>query len=103
VDTPPKQPPSQLENKSVAKPAPIDPWESAVGPKIRPEAIKKTWRNDRDPTRRRATFGVSYPLWEIAIEKSDDLHTKLPARFEGTKRRSVQGVRFRLLVQNIIF
>lgn len=80
-----------------------DPWAGAVGPKIKPEPIKKTWRNDRDPTRRRATFGVSYPLWEIAIEKSDDLHTKLPARFEKTKRRSVQGVRFHLLVPNLIF
>ncbi len=31
------------------------------------------------------------------------MHTKLPARFEGTKRRSVQGVRFHLLIQNLIF
>lgn len=80
-----------------------DPWAGAVGPKIKPEPIKKSWRNDRDPNRRRATFGVSYPLWEIAIEKSDDLHTKLPARFEKTKRRSVQGVRFHLRVPNLIF
>jgi hypothetical protein len=80
-----------------------DPWTGALGPKIKPEPIEKTWRNDRDPTRRRATFGVSYPLLEITIEKSDDLHTKLPARFEKTKRRSVQGVRFHLLVPNLIF
>ena len=80
-----------------------DPWSGAQGPKIKPEPIKKAWRNDRDPTRRRATFGVSYPLWEITIEKSDDLHTKLPVRFETTKCRYVQGVRFHLLVPNLIF
>jgi Pentapeptide repeats (9 copies) len=80
-----------------------DPWGGAVGPKIKPTPITKTWRNDRDPTRRRATFGVPYPLLEIAIEKSDDLHTKLPARFERTKRRTVRGVRFHLLVPNLIF
>jgi len=80
-----------------------DLWTGPLGPKIKPELIQKTWRNDRDPTRRRATFGVSYPLWEISIEKSDDLHTKLPARFEKTKRRTVQGVRFYLLVPNLIF
>jgi hypothetical protein len=80
-----------------------DPWAGALGPKIKPEAIDKTWRNDRDPTRRRATFGVPYPLWEITIDRSTDLQTKLPARFETTKRRSVQGVRFHLLVSNLIF
>lgn len=101
--TPPNPPLSPQENKSVAKPAPRDPWAGALSPKIKPEPIEKTWRNDCDPTRRRATFGVPYPLWEIAIEKSDDLHEKLPARFEKTKRRSVQGVRLRLLAQNLIF
>lgn len=80
-----------------------DQWAGAVGPKIKPEALKKTWRNDQDPNRRRATFGVSYPLWEITIEKSGDLREKLPARFETTKRRVVPGVRFHLLVPNIIF
>jgi hypothetical protein len=80
-----------------------DSWAGAVGPKIKPEPINKTWHNDQDPNRRRATFGVSYPLWEITIEKSADLHTKLPARFETTKRRSVQGVRFYLPVANLIF
>ena len=95
--------PLQPEPKSVAKPVPIDPWAGPVAPKVKPEPIKKTWRNDRDPNRRRATFGVLYPLWEITLEKSDDLHTKLPARFEKTKRRSVQGVRFNLRVQNLIF
>jgi hypothetical protein len=80
-----------------------DPWAGPVGPKIKPEPIKKTWRNERDPTRRRATFGVFYPVWEISIQKSDDLHTKLPVRFEKTKRRSVPGVRFHLLVPHLIF
>jgi Pentapeptide repeats (9 copies) len=80
-----------------------DPWSGPLSPKIKPEPIKKTWRNDCDPTRRRGTFGVPYPLWEIVIEKSDDLHTKLPARFETTKRRFVGGVRFHLLVPNLIF
>jgi hypothetical protein len=80
-----------------------DPWSGTQGPKIKPEPIEKTWRNDRDPTRRRATFEVPYPLWEITIEKSDDLHTKLPGRFEKTKRRSVQGVRFHLLAPHLIF
>src|ERR1700728_363857 len=79
------------------------PWSGPLSPKIKPEVIEKTWRNDRDPTRRRATFGVPYPLWEITIEKSEDLHTKLPARFEKTKRRSVKGVRFHLLVPHLIF
>ena len=32
VSIPPKQPPAQRENESVAKPAPIDPWAGAVGP-----------------------------------------------------------------------
>src|SRR6266566_170685 len=80
-----------------------DPWAGPLGPKVKPQPITKTWRNDRDPTRRRATFGVSYPLWEITIEKSDDSHTKLPARLGTTKRRSVPGVRFHLPVPNLIF
>jgi hypothetical protein len=80
-----------------------DPWVGARAPKIKPERIEKAWRHDQDPTRRRATFGVSYPLWEISIEKSDDLHTKLPARFETTTRRSIEGVRFHLLASNLIF
>jgi hypothetical protein len=80
-----------------------DPWVGALAPKIKPERIEKTWRHDEDPERRRATFGVPYPLWEISIEKSEDLHTKLPARFETTKRRSVEGVRFHLLASNLIF
>jgi hypothetical protein len=80
-----------------------DPWVGAQGPKIKPELLTKTWHNDRDPNRRRATFDVPYPLWEVTIEKSDDLHTKLPARFEKTKRRPVQGVRLHLLSQNLFF
>ncbi len=80
-----------------------DPWAGALGPKIKPQPITKTWRNDQDPTRRRATFGVSYPLLEISIEKSEELHMKLPARFETTKRRSVRGVRFQLPVPHLIF
>jgi hypothetical protein len=78
-----------------------DLWTGAQGPKIKPESIVKTWRNDCDPTRRRATFGVFYPLREVVIEKSDDQHAKLPARFELTKRRSVPGVRLRLVVAQI--
>jgi hypothetical protein len=80
-----------------------DLWAGALAPKINPEPIEKTWKNDRDPTRRRATFGVLYPLLGITIEKSDDLHEKLPARFETTKRRSVQGIRFYLKVPHLIF
>lgn len=91
------------EQRSIAKDEPSDPWTGPLAPKTRPEPVAKTWRNDRDPTRRRATFGVLYPLWEITIEKSDDLHTKLPARFEGTKRRSIRGVRFYLRASNLIF
>lgn len=91
------------KQQPVAKSGPSDLWAGPVAPKVRPEPIEKNWRNDRDPTRRRATFGVLYPVWEITIEKSDDLHTKLPARFEKTKRRSVQGVRFHLCVPNLIF
>lgn len=91
------------QEQSVATSAPADLWSGPLAPKIKPEQIKKTWRNDRDPTRRRATFGVLYPTWEITIEKSDDLHTKLPTRFEKTKRRSVQSVRFHLRVPNLIF
>jgi hypothetical protein len=80
-----------------------DPWAGAQAPRIKPERMEKTWRHDVDPGRRRATFGVPYPLWEISIEKSEDLHTRLPARFETTKRRSVEGVRFHLLGSNLIF
>ncbi len=80
-----------------------DLWDGVQGPQTKPVPIKKTWRNDRDPTRRRATFGVAYPLLEITLEKSGDLHTKLPARFETTRRRSVPGVRLRLLAPNLIF
>jgi uncharacterized protein YjbI with pentapeptide repeats len=80
-----------------------DPWVGARAPKIKPEPIQKTWRHDDDPIRRRATFGVPYPLREISIDKSEELHTKLPARFETTKRRSVEGVRFHLLASNLIF
>lgn len=91
------------DSAAIPTPAIPDLWSGAVAPRINPESIRKTWRNDEDPTRRRATFGVLYPLWEIAIEKYDDLPTKLPARFEKTKRRSIQGVRFHLKVPNLIF
>ena len=80
-----------------------NPWEGATAPKIKPSPIEKTWRNDQDPTRRRATFGVTYPLWEITIEKSADLHTNLPARSERTKRRSIKGVRLHLGGRSLIF
>ncbi len=90
------------ELQTVATPATNDPWLGPTAPKIKPEVIEKNWRNDRDPTRRRATFGVVYPLREIIIEKSEDLHTKLPARYETTKRRSVTSVRFCLRVLNLI-
>jgi uncharacterized protein YjbI with pentapeptide repeats len=92
-----------LEQNSVAEPVPLDQWSGALAPKIKPDRIEKTWRHDWDPSRRRATFGVPYPLLEITIEKTEDLHTKLPARFENTKRRSIQGVRFRIRVTNVIF
>ena len=49
-----------------------DLWTGPLGPKIKPEPIDKTWDHDRDPIRRRATFGVPYPLFEVAIEKSGD-------------------------------
>lgn len=91
------------EQESAVKPSPVDPWGGPAAPRVRPEPVKKTWRHDTDPTRRRATFGVPYPLWEIVIEKSGDLHTKLPARFETTKRRSISSVRLRLRVPNLIF
>jgi Pentapeptide repeats (9 copies) len=93
----------QREQDSVTKAAPADSWGDAVAPKIKPQPVNKTWRHDVDPTRRRATFGVPYPLWEIAIEKSADIHTKLPARFETTKRRSIQGIRLHLRVPNLFF
>lgn len=80
-----------------------NPWAGVAAPKIKPDPINKTWRNDRDPTRRRATFAIPYPLWEITISTSDDRHTRLPARFETTKRRSVKGVRLHLLAANLIF
>jgi hypothetical protein len=76
-------------------------WNGVQGPQTKPVAIPKTWRNDRDPIRRRATFGVFYPLAEVVIEKSEDLHAKLPARFETTRRRCVPGVRLRLLFPKI--
>lgn len=91
------------QQQFVAKAAPIDPWTGPEAPKVMPEPVEKKWRHDTDPTRRRATFGVFYPLREIVIEKSADLHTKLPARFETTKRRSIPGVRLRLRVPNVIF
>jgi Pentapeptide repeats (9 copies) len=81
--------------------AAVDLWDGAQGPQIKPAPVCKTWRHDQDPTRRRATFGVLYPLAEVVIDKSDDLHAKLPARFEKTKRRSVPGVRLRLLAPKI--
>jgi hypothetical protein len=85
----------------VAPPVIGNLWDGVQGPQTKPVPITKTWRNDRDPTRRRATFGVPYPLLEITIDNSHDLHAKLPARFETTKRRSVPGVRLRLLVPTI--
>ncbi len=70
-----------------------DLWDGAQGPQIKPVRVPKTWHNDRDRSRRRATFGVLYPLLEVAIDTSDDRLAKFPARFEATKRRSVPGVR----------
>ena len=72
-------------------------WMGSHAPKIPAVRIDITGSNDTDPNRRRATFGVPYPLLEIAIEKSEDLHTKLPTRYENTGRRSIDGIRFRLL------
>lgn len=80
-----------------------DPWAGALGPKIEPEPVTKTWHHDRDPNRRRATFEVPYPVKEITIERSADVRDKLPARFEKTKRRFVPGVRFYLPASNLIF
>jgi hypothetical protein len=80
-----------------------DLWDGTQGPQTKPVPITKTWRNDQDPTRRRATFGVRYPCLEVAIGRSADLHAKLPARFEATRRRSVPGIRLRLLAPNLIF
>jgi hypothetical protein len=77
-----------------------DPWASAAE---KPVPITKSWRHDTDPSRRRATFGVRYPLLEIVIEKSDDLHSKLPARSEQTGRRSVPGVRIDFQASNLKF
>ena len=57
-----------------------DLWNGAQGPQTKPVPIEKTWLNERDPTRRRATFGVLYPLFGISIDKSNDLHAKLPAQ-----------------------
>jgi uncharacterized protein YjbI with pentapeptide repeats len=93
----------QQEEKSLAGSLTRDPWSYPLAPKVRPERIEKTWGHDEDPNRRRATFGVRYPVWEITIERSADVHTNLPARFEKTKRRSIQGVRFHLPVPNLIF
>src|SRR5580698_8604733 len=76
-----------------ANTAVTDLWDGAEGPLTKPVPIEKTWRHDRDPMRRRATFDVFYPLSEVTIEKSDDVHAKLPARFEKTNRRSVPAVR----------
>lgn len=84
-----------------ANTAVADQWAGARGPQIKPVPVDKTWHNDRDPTRRRATFDVLYPLLEITVEKSADLRTKFPPRFEATKRRSVPGVRLRLLAPTI--
>lgn len=83
-----------------AKPLPVDPWTGPTAPKTPPDPIPKAWQHDQDPTRRRATYGVPYPLREVTIEKSADLHMKLPNRFENTKRRSVQGVRLYLRAPN---
>jgi len=76
-----------------ANTAVTDLWDGAQGPHTKPVPIEKTWRHDRDPMRRRATFDVFYPLSEVTIAKSDDVHAKLPVRFEKTKRRSVSAVR----------
>lgn len=70
-----------------------DLWHGAQGPQTKPVLIEKTWRHDRDPMRRRATFDVFYPLSEVTIDKTGDVHAKLPVRFETTKRRSVPAVR----------
>jgi hypothetical protein len=78
-------------------------WKGAFAPKVKPEPILKDWHHDRDPARRRATFGVSYPLWEVIIQKSGDRQNKLPVRYEDTKRRSVEGVRLYLEASNLIF
>jgi hypothetical protein len=76
-----------------ANTAVADPWAGAHGAQIKPVPVVRTWHNDRDRSRRRATFGVLYPLLEVTIDKSDDRLVKFPARFEATKRRSVPGVR----------
>ena len=47
--------------------------------------------------------GRNIPLWEITIQRSNELHTKLHTRFEKTGRRSIEGVRFLLLGSGLTF
>ena len=95
-----QMPPVRISRITAANAAVADPWADA---QIKPVPVDKTWRNDRDPTRRRATFDVPYPLLEITIENAGDLHTRLLRRFERTRRRSVPGVRLVLLALNLFF
>lgn len=87
----------------MAEIAAADPWSGDLAPRVRPQRIEKQWRHDRDPNRRRATFGVLYPVWEITIEKTEDLRTNLPIRSESTNRRSLRGVRLHVVAPYITF
>jgi hypothetical protein len=91
------------EQQLLAKPVLSELWMGPFAPKVGPEPVEKTWHHDRDSMRRRATFGVLYPVWEVIIQKSADRQTKLPVRFEDTKRRSIEGIRLYLQASNLMF
>jgi Pentapeptide repeats (9 copies) len=67
---------------------------------VSPEAITNELRHASDPSRRRATFQVPYPVFEIVLEKKADLREKFPPPHENG-RRLVRGIRFLFAVTDL--
>jgi Pentapeptide repeats (9 copies) len=88
---------SQPPPVSVASPLDRSAWTSCfpsqLVPPIPPTFIDTVLRHKSDPERRRATFGLQYPVYEIVLEKKADLVDKLPPRFENG-RRTISSIRF---------
>ncbi len=60
--------------------------------------VEKTWQHETDPSLRRATFGVRYPVFQLELNKSEDEKTKIPQPRTTENKRRVEDVRVHLNV-----
>ena len=73
-----------------------------TAPSVPPARVDLAVRHRSDPNRKRATYGVPYPTFEVVLEKKADLSDKLPPRFENG-RRTLLNLRFRIVAADLNF